>query len=44
MEQLPWIPVYQTLTNVFLGSRITGVDVSVNYLYYPWAAKIGKAG
>lgn len=44
MEQLPWIPVYQTLTNVFVGSRITGVDVSVNYLYYPWAAKIGRAG
>jgi len=41
---LPWIPLIEPPTTVWLGERITGVDPSINFLYYPWAAKIGSAG
>lgn len=39
--QLPWLPLYETPTTLWMSDRITGTDVSVNYLYYPWAAQIG---
>jgi peptide/nickel transport system substrate-binding protein len=42
-EQLPWIPLLDLPTTVWQGERITGVEPSINFLYYPWAAKIGKA-
>lgn len=43
-EDLPWIPLIAAPTTVWLGERITGADPSINFLYYPWAAKIGSAG
>jgi peptide/nickel transport system substrate-binding protein len=27
---------------MFMGKRITGASPSVAFLYYPWAATIGK--
>jgi peptide/nickel transport system substrate-binding protein len=42
-EQLPWLPLYYAPLDVYLGKRITGVQTSINYLYYPWAAEIGAA-
>ncbi|NEA56157.1 ABC transporter substrate-binding protein [Streptomyces sp. SID13666] len=44
MEQLPWLPLYTEPVSVFLGKRITGVQPSIAYLYYPWAAEIGARG
>ncbi|WP_369229443.1 ABC transporter substrate-binding protein [Streptomyces sp. R21] len=41
MDELPWLPLYTEPVNVFLGKRITGVQPSIDYLYYPWAAEIG---
>ncbi|MFF2276832.1 ABC transporter substrate-binding protein [Agromyces sp. NPDC058126] len=40
-EELPWLPLFNGPTTLYLGERITGVAPSVNYLYYPWAATIG---
>lgn len=42
-DQLPWLPLYEPPTSVWLGKRITGVAPSINYMYYPWAATIGAA-
>ncbi|GAA3890793.1 ABC transporter substrate-binding protein [Leifsonia kafniensis] len=42
-EQLPWLPLYESPTVVWLGKNITGVAPSINYLYYPWAATIGAS-
>ncbi|MCX4679251.1 ABC transporter substrate-binding protein [Streptomyces sp. NBC_01433] len=44
MEELPWLPLYTQPVSVFLGKRITGVQPSIAYLYYPWAAEIGANG
>jgi peptide/nickel transport system substrate-binding protein len=41
-DQLPWLPMFQGPMSVFLGKKITGVAPSVAFLYYPWAATIGK--
>ena len=41
MEELPWLPLYTVPTSVWMGSRITGVQPSIAFLYYPWAAAIG---
>ena len=40
--ELPWIPLYEAPLTLFLGKRITGLDPSMAFLYYPWAATIGK--
>lgn len=40
-EELPWLPLYQAPISLYLGERITGVQPSVAFLYYPWAATIG---
>ncbi len=40
-EQLPWLPMLEAPTTLFLGNRITGVAPSVAFLYFPWAATIG---
>jgi len=40
-EQLPWLPLFEAPMSVYLGKRITGVQPSVAFLYYPWAATIG---
>lgn len=40
-DQVVWGPLYETVTSMWLGKRITGADPSINYMYFPWAAKIG---
>lgn len=40
-DDVVWSPLYDTVTALWLGKRITGVDPSINYMYYPWAATIG---
>lgn len=40
-EELPWLPIYTLPTSLWLGNRITGVQPSINFMYYPWAARIG---
>jgi peptide/nickel transport system substrate-binding protein len=42
-EELPWIPLIDLPTTLWMGDRITGVDPSISYMYYPWAATIGRA-
>ncbi len=44
LRELPWLPLYSQPVSVFLGKRITGVQPSIAYLYYPWAAEIGASG
>ncbi|MGN6125424.1 MAG: ABC transporter substrate-binding protein [Humibacter sp.] len=41
-QQLPWLPLFQAPMTMFLGKKITGASPSVAFLYYPWAATIGK--
>lgn len=40
-DQLPWLPLFAGPMPGFLGERITGVEPSIAFLYYPWAATIG---
>jgi peptide/nickel transport system substrate-binding protein len=40
--QLPWLPLSAGPMTMFLGKKITGASPSVAFLYYPWAATIGK--
>ncbi|MFJ3901669.1 ABC transporter substrate-binding protein [Streptomyces sp. NPDC090025] len=42
-DQLPWIPVAEWPTALFLNKRITGAPTTIAYMYYPWAADIGAA-
>ncbi|MGH3706124.1 MAG: ABC transporter substrate-binding protein [Agromyces sp.] len=39
--ELPWLPLFEGPTTLFLGKDITGVAPSVAFLYFPWAATIG---
>jgi len=39
--ELPWLPLYQAPISLYLGERITGVQPSIAFMYYPWAATIG---
>lgn len=41
LTDLPWLPLYSEPVSVYLGSKITGLKPSIDYLYYPWAAEIG---
>ena len=41
-EELPWLPLAAGPLPLFLGKRITGLQPSMAFLYYPWAAQIGK--
>ncbi|MBS1699673.1 MAG: ABC transporter substrate-binding protein [Actinobacteria bacterium] len=41
-EELPWLPLTAGPLPLFLGKRITGLQPSMAFLYYPWAAEIGK--
>jgi peptide/nickel transport system substrate-binding protein len=38
---LPWLPLYSAPMSVWLGNTISGVQPSIAFLYYPWAAEIG---
>ncbi|MFE0132122.1 ABC transporter substrate-binding protein [Streptomyces sp. NPDC059037] len=42
-RQLPWIPVAEWPTAVFLNKRITGAPTTISYMYHPWAADVGAA-
>lgn len=39
--ELPWLPLYAAPISLYLGERITGVQPSIAFMYYPWAATIG---
>lgn len=39
--ELPWLPLYEAPISLYLGERITGVQPSIAFMYYPWAATIG---
>lgn len=39
--ELPWLPLAETPTAMFMGERVTGLSPSISYLYYPWAATLG---
>ncbi|MEY9931337.1 peptide/nickel transport system substrate-binding protein [Catenulispora sp. GP43] len=41
LTDLPWLPLYFEPVSVYMGSKITGLKPSIDYLYYPWAAEIG---
>ena len=41
LEDLPWLPIDTSPTSVWLGDRISGVQPSIAFMYYPWAATIG---
>lgn len=41
-KELPWLPLNESPTNLWMNNKITGASPSVNYLYYPWAALIGS--
>ncbi|MCX6459464.1 MAG: ABC transporter substrate-binding protein [Actinobacteria bacterium] len=40
----PWVPLETLPVLAFLNKRVTGATVSSVYLYYPWAAALGKSG
>lgn len=40
--EIPWMPLYESPTILWMGKDITGASPSVNFMYTPWAAKIGK--
>ncbi|MBB6405457.1 ABC transporter substrate-binding protein [Arthrobacter sp. AZCC_0090] len=40
-QDVVWSPLYENVTLLWLGKRITGAAPSINYMYYPWAATIG---
>ncbi|MGW0881508.1 ABC transporter substrate-binding protein [Streptomyces sp. NPDC002671] len=42
-QRLPWIPVAEWPTALFLNKRITGAPTTIAYMYYPWAADVGAA-
>lgn len=43
MELLPWVPLVDPATRLFMNNKVTGAPASFSYLYYPWAAELGAA-
>ena len=43
-QQLPWIPTVQPDTVLLLSKGLTGAVTSTDYLYTPWANRLGGAG
>ncbi|SKB99170.1 peptide/nickel transport system substrate-binding protein [Arthrobacter sp. 49Tsu3.1M3] len=41
-QEVPWLPLYESPTVMWMNDRVTGASPSLNFLYFPWAAKIGK--
>lgn len=41
-EQIPWLPLYESPNILFMNDKVTGASPSLNFMYTPWAAKIGK--
>ncbi len=42
-EDMAWIPIVAPAVRLYLDDKVTGVPASFSYLYYPWAADLGKA-
>jgi peptide/nickel transport system substrate-binding protein len=42
-KQVIWIPIVGVNTRLFMNNRITGAPSTFDYLYYPWAADLGKS-
>lgn len=42
-DRMPWIPLVSTPATLAMNSALTGPVTSAAFLYYPWAALIGKA-
>ncbi|MDR2998172.1 MAG: ABC transporter substrate-binding protein [Microbacterium sp.] len=40
-EELPWLPLFEGPIPLFMGERVTGMQPSMAFLYYPWAATLG---
>ncbi|GAA1884434.1 glutathione ABC transporter substrate-binding protein GsiB [Paeniglutamicibacter psychrophenolicus] len=41
--EIPWLPLYESPNLLWMSNKITGASPSINFMYYPWAAKIGAA-
>ena len=41
---LPWIPLAIPNTTLIINKRVTGVPVSFQYMFGPWAANMGGSG
>jgi peptide/nickel transport system substrate-binding protein len=41
MGDLPWLPLYTAPTSLWLSDKVTGVQPSIYFMYFPWAATIG---
>ncbi|MFJ6415471.1 ABC transporter substrate-binding protein [Paeniglutamicibacter sp. NPDC091659] len=39
--ELPWLPLYENTNVMWMNKKITGASPSINFMYFPWAAKIG---
>ncbi|REJ04205.1 ABC transporter substrate-binding protein [Microbacterium bovistercoris] len=39
--ELPWLPLSEGPIPLFMGERVTGMQPSMAFLYYPWAATLG---
>ncbi len=39
---MPWLPLYEVPNLLWMNNNITGASASMNFMYYPWAAKIGS--
>lgn len=42
-QDMPWIPMVAPAVRLYLNNKVSGVPASFCYLYYPWAADLGKA-
>ena len=43
-SELPWIPIVAPTTVLIMSSKITGAPSSFQYMFGPWAARLGSAG
>ncbi|RGE19313.1 ABC transporter substrate-binding protein [Leucobacter sp. wl10] len=43
VENAVWIPVVATPSTLVMSNEVTGVPSSAAYIYYPWAADLGRA-
>lgn len=41
MHEMPWIPLVDPATRLYMSDEITGVPASFSYIYYPWAVEVG---
>lgn len=43
VERAVWIPVVATPSTLIMSNSVTGVPSSAAFIYYPWAADLGRA-